>query len=141
MRFIAGTSSDSCACETAFSDPESFFHHFVGLSDEQAREVASSIWDSINGINCVRTSLRLARVRSSCSRKRLTIPCNECVFARSERRNIATHSILAWRELQNDRYAAHQEVNQEVNRQEVDGEEVDGEEDCRYQDHVLERDA
>jgi type I pantothenate kinase len=37
--------------EAAFSDPESFFHHFVGLSDEQARDVASSIWDSINGIN------------------------------------------------------------------------------------------
>jgi type I pantothenate kinase len=37
--------------ETAFSDPQSYFHHFTALSDAQAREVASSIWDSINGIN------------------------------------------------------------------------------------------
>ena len=37
--------------QAAFSDPNSFFHHFTALSDEAAVEVASSIWDSINGIN------------------------------------------------------------------------------------------
>lgn len=37
--------------EAAFSDPDSYFHHFVGLSDDQAVTVASAIWDSINGVN------------------------------------------------------------------------------------------
>ncbi len=37
--------------ESAFSDPDSFFHHFAGLTDEQARAVAESIWESINGVN------------------------------------------------------------------------------------------
>ena len=32
-------------------DPQSYFHHFVGLTDDQAVEVASSIWEAINGIN------------------------------------------------------------------------------------------
>jgi type I pantothenate kinase len=37
--------------EGAFSDPDSFFHHFAGLTDEQASAVAESIWESINGVN------------------------------------------------------------------------------------------
>jgi type I pantothenate kinase len=35
----------------AFAEPDSFFHHFSGLTDDQARTVAESIWESINGVN------------------------------------------------------------------------------------------
>ncbi|ADI14738.1 type I pantothenate kinase [Truepera radiovictrix] len=37
--------------ETAFRRPESYFHHLASLSDERAREVASSIWREINLVN------------------------------------------------------------------------------------------
>jgi type I pantothenate kinase len=36
---------------TAFSQPGSFFRHFAGLSDEQARETGHQIWREINGPN------------------------------------------------------------------------------------------
>ena len=39
--------------ETAFADPNSYFHRYAGLSDEQAREVAVSIWDEINERNLI----------------------------------------------------------------------------------------
>ncbi len=35
----------------AFTDDNSFFHHFARLSDDHATAVAVSIWDSINGVN------------------------------------------------------------------------------------------
>jgi type I pantothenate kinase len=37
--------------EAAFADSTSFFHHFAGLTDDQARAVAASIWETINGVN------------------------------------------------------------------------------------------
>jgi type I pantothenate kinase len=37
--------------ETAFADERSFFHHFAALSEDEAIQVASSIWRSINGVN------------------------------------------------------------------------------------------
>jgi type I pantothenate kinase len=36
---------------TAFAKPESFFHRYATLSDEQAVERARQIWDSINAPN------------------------------------------------------------------------------------------
>lgn len=39
--------------ETMFRDPSSYFHRYAGLTDEQARETASGIWDSINERNLV----------------------------------------------------------------------------------------
>lgn len=39
--------------ETTFSDPSSYFHRYAGLTDEQARETAIGIWDSINERNLV----------------------------------------------------------------------------------------
>ncbi|WP_255491633.1 MULTISPECIES: type I pantothenate kinase [unclassified Actinotalea] len=36
---------------TAFADPESFFHRFASLTDEQAVARAEQIWDSINAPN------------------------------------------------------------------------------------------
>lgn len=37
--------------EGAFSDPNSYFHHYSRLSIEQAVEIASTLWDEINGLN------------------------------------------------------------------------------------------
>ena len=37
--------------ETAFADPVSFFHRFAVLSDDEAVELATSIWKSINEVN------------------------------------------------------------------------------------------
>jgi type I pantothenate kinase len=36
---------------TAFRNPASYFHRYAGLSDEEAREKALSIWNEINGVN------------------------------------------------------------------------------------------
>jgi type I pantothenate kinase len=38
---------------TSFTDPDSYFHRYAGLSDDQAREVAEGIWDSINERNLI----------------------------------------------------------------------------------------
>jgi len=38
---------------TTFSDPSSYFHRYAGLTDEQARETALGIWDSINERNLI----------------------------------------------------------------------------------------
>jgi type I pantothenate kinase len=43
--------------ETSFTDPDSYFHRYAGLSDQEAREVAGDIWDSINGPNLTRNVL------------------------------------------------------------------------------------
>ncbi|MBK5269140.1 MAG: type I pantothenate kinase [Acidimicrobiia bacterium] len=37
--------------ETLFRDPESYFHRYSDLSDSAAYEVATTIWDTINGLN------------------------------------------------------------------------------------------
>ena len=39
--------------ETTFRDPSSYFHRYAGLTDEQARETAIGIWESINERNLV----------------------------------------------------------------------------------------
>jgi type I pantothenate kinase len=36
---------------TAFQDPASYFHRYSKLSDGEARETASKIWNEINGVN------------------------------------------------------------------------------------------
>ncbi|AKO44778.1 type I pantothenate kinase [[Haemophilus] ducreyi] len=36
---------------SAFSDPNSYFHHYAKLSEEQAVKTATTIWDEINGLN------------------------------------------------------------------------------------------
>ena len=37
--------------KTAFKDPDAYFHRYSNLSDEEAIEVATSIWTSINLAN------------------------------------------------------------------------------------------
>jgi type I pantothenate kinase len=36
---------------TAFQNPASYFHRYSKLSDDEARETASKIWNEINGVN------------------------------------------------------------------------------------------
>lgn len=43
--------------ETAFARPESYFHRFAALSDDEAAERAKSIWDSINAPNLLENIL------------------------------------------------------------------------------------
>lgn len=43
--------------DTAFSDPSSHFHHYAGLTDEQARAEATRLWQTINEPNLVRNIL------------------------------------------------------------------------------------
>ena len=38
----------------AFADPDSYFHRYASLSDEEAEEVATDIWRRINEPNLVR---------------------------------------------------------------------------------------
>lgn len=38
-------------CETAFQDPESFFHRFSKLTNDEAVKMATDIWTSINLVN------------------------------------------------------------------------------------------
>lgn len=37
--------------ETAFQDPESYFHRYASFTDEEARKTAGQIWDTINLVN------------------------------------------------------------------------------------------
>ncbi|MDA3977765.1 type I pantothenate kinase [Gallibacterium sp. AGMB14963] len=37
--------------KSAFADPNSYFHHYAKLSEKEAIEIASHIWDTINGVN------------------------------------------------------------------------------------------
>jgi type I pantothenate kinase len=50
--------------ETAFTDTESFFHHFAALSEEEAVEVARQIWRDINRRN-LRENILPARERAT----------------------------------------------------------------------------
>jgi len=43
--------------ETAFADPDSYFHRYAVLSDEEARSTAARIWREINGPNLVENIL------------------------------------------------------------------------------------
>lgn len=37
--------------ESVFRNPDSYFKHFVGLTDDEARDIAHNIWTTINGRN------------------------------------------------------------------------------------------
>jgi len=43
--------------ETAFADPESYFHRYAALTDAEARETAAGIWERINEPNLLRNVL------------------------------------------------------------------------------------
>jgi type I pantothenate kinase len=48
---------------TAFRDPASYFHRYAYLSDDEAREKASAIWNEINGVN-LRENILPTRTRA-----------------------------------------------------------------------------
>jgi type I pantothenate kinase len=49
---------------TAFRDPASYFRRYAGLTNEEARERALSIWNEINGVN-LRENILPTRTRAS----------------------------------------------------------------------------
>ena len=52
---------------SAFADPQSYFHRYASLTDEEARDVATDIWHRINEPNLVQN------VRPTRSRARLIL--------------------------------------------------------------------
>ena len=50
--------------ESVFQDPNSFFRHYAGLSDDEARATAVGIWETINGRN-LRENILPTRERAS----------------------------------------------------------------------------
>jgi type I pantothenate kinase len=50
--------------ETAFADPASHFHHYAGLSDEEARAEATRLWKRINEPNLI-TNILPTRPRAT----------------------------------------------------------------------------
>ena len=50
--------------ETAFADPDSYFHRYAALSDEQARATALRIWTEINEVN-LRENVKPTRGRAT----------------------------------------------------------------------------
>lgn len=48
----------------AFSDPNSFFHHYSSLSDSEAESISANIWDTINGPN-LKLNIRPTRERAN----------------------------------------------------------------------------
>lgn len=49
---------------SAFSDPNSYFHHYATLSEDEAIATASTIWDEINGLN-LRKNILPSRERAN----------------------------------------------------------------------------
>ena len=43
--------------QTAFADPQSYFHRYAALSDDEARATAAAIWEQINEPNLVENIL------------------------------------------------------------------------------------
>ncbi|QLD34164.1 type I pantothenate kinase [Mannheimia varigena] len=49
---------------SAFADPNSYFHHYSRLSEQEAIETASTIWEEINGLN-LRQNILPSRERAN----------------------------------------------------------------------------
>lgn len=49
---------------SAFSDPNSYFHHYSKLSEQEAIETATTIWNEINGLN-LRNNILPSRERAN----------------------------------------------------------------------------
>jgi len=50
--------------DTVFQDPQSYFHRYASLSEAEARQTATGIWDAINGVN-LRENIEPTRARAS----------------------------------------------------------------------------
>lgn len=49
---------------SAFANPNSYFHHYSRLSEQEAIETASTIWEEINGLN-LRQNILPSRERAN----------------------------------------------------------------------------
>lgn len=49
--------------DTAFADPQSYFHHYASLDDDEARQTAAEIWKTINEPNFIQ-NIRPTRGRA-----------------------------------------------------------------------------
>lgn len=49
---------------SAFADPNSYFHHYSSLSEQEAIDTASTIWEEINGLN-LRQNILPSRERAN----------------------------------------------------------------------------
>ncbi len=50
--------------EGAFTDPDSYFHHYAQLSEEEAVNVARGLWNEINYVNLKETSCQRVSARA-----------------------------------------------------------------------------
>ncbi|TEW52147.1 type I pantothenate kinase [Psychromonas algicola] len=67
--------------EGAFTDPNSYFHGYSKMSKREAVEIASKIWDEINGIN-LQENIRPTRDRANLILKKSTNHQVSCVKLR-----------------------------------------------------------
>lgn len=49
--------------DTVFQDPQSYFHRYASLNEEEARQTAARIWETINGVN-LRENIAPTRARA-----------------------------------------------------------------------------
>lgn len=59
---------------SAFANPESYFKRYAELSDEQAVEVATGIWKSVNEPNLLQNVLPTHYAHLICCRRAPSIP-------------------------------------------------------------------
>ena len=60
---VPGTSSASISLrETAFQNPQSYFHRYASLTDDEAHTTADKIWETINLANLRENVLPTRRV-------------------------------------------------------------------------------
>src|SRR5690606_31473635 len=71
--------------DTAFADPESHFHHFAGLSDEDARAEGEHLWTTINEPNLLQNILPRGPARRWCCARTATTRSHGCACASCER--------------------------------------------------------
>lgn len=50
--------------QSAFADPNSYFHHYSKLSETEAIQIAQNVWDNINGLN-LRQNILPSRERAN----------------------------------------------------------------------------
>lgn len=67
--------------ETAFQDPESYFHRYASLTDEETSKTANHIWDTINLVN-LRENVQPTRHRADLILRKGTDHAVEEVFLR-----------------------------------------------------------
>lgn len=49
--------------DTVFQDPQSYFHRYASLNEDEARQTAARIWETINGVN-LRDNIAPTRARA-----------------------------------------------------------------------------